>query len=57
VLHAIVGDGAVAQRHKLQRRSRRVFEDVDEVVVDVERAVLIELQESEKENTKKLMIW
>lgn len=45
VLHAIVGDGAVAQRHELQRRPTRVPEYADDVVVDVERAVLIELQE------------
>lgn len=48
MLHAIVRDGAVAQRHELQRRPTCVFEYVDEVVVDVERAVLIELQESER---------
>lgn len=48
VTHAIVGDGAVAERHELQRRSTCVFEYVDEVVVDVERAVLIELQEPKK---------
>lgn len=54
VPHAAIGDRAVAQRHELQRRSICVFEDVDEVVVDIQRAVLIELQKSEKSGKREL---
>lgn len=53
VLHAIIGDGAVPQRHKLQWRSARILEYADNIVVYIQRAVLIELQES---GSRKLLI-
>lgn len=55
-LHALVCNGAVAQRHELERCSACVFEDVDKVVVDIQRTVLIELQESGNEKSGSMKV-